>query len=1162
MSFFKEKNNEYFMQDSKICSFPISYAQQRQREGLQGEVLEKQLSYWKTQLANLTVLELPTDNPRSKQLSYLGAQHFFHLSAELIQGLKTLSQHQNVTLFMTLLAALQVLLYRYSGQEDIVVGTAIDGRNRQEFENLIGLFTNTLAIRTDLSGTPSFAELLNRVREVCLGAYAHQDIPFEKLVSQLQVQRDRSRHPLFQVMLVLQSSSVLQDMKLPGLTINELTVANETAMFDLSISLLEHADGLTGAIEYSTDLFNAETITRLAGHFQTLLVAIVEHPETAIADLPILTAPELHQLLVEWNATHTDYSKHKCIHQLFEEQVIRTPDAIAIAFEDQQLSYRDLNQLANQLAHFLQAHDVQTETLVAIGVDRSLTMIIGLLGILKAGGAYVPLDPSYPAARLAYLLKDCQAKILLTQSHLVWPETSAQIINIDNLIEQLTEYPSVNPETDLVPDNLAYVIYTSGSTGNPKGVMVSHANVSRLFATTEINYGFNRQDVWTLFHSYAFDFSVWELWGALLYGGKLVVVSYIKSRSPEEFYRLLIKEGVTVLNQTPSAFRQLIQIDQTIEDKNSLKLRYVIFGGEALDFSSLSPWFKKRGDQMPQLINMYGITETTVHVTYYALTKADELNQKSVIGKALPDLQTYILDKNLQPQPIGIPGELHVAGAGVTRGYLNRPELTAEKFIKNPFNDDSQARLYKTGDLARYLPDGTIDYLGRIDHQVKIRGFRIELGEIETELGEHPLLREVVVAVYEPDPGDKRLVAYLVPQGASTPSPSELRDFIKPKLPDYMVPSAFLYLDALPITPNGKLDRKALPKPDQIQSELDTDFVAPHTPVEKLLAEIWCNVLRINRVGIHDNFFELGGHSLLAVQMIVEINKLFSTDLPLGAFYQSPTIAELGTIISSGNQHTSWYSLIPVQTQGSRPPLFVIHTAIGDLPMHLGKDQPLYFLRYGMAAKTSNYPLHLPLLEDLAAHYTMELQQKQPCGPYYLMGFSFGGVVAYEMARQLALHGHRVNYVGLLDTDLTKEIQPQSYYHLIIKFLRLSPNQFLSLVKNKINSLRTPKDNGTDFWPHKDSIGANVACRSSYRAKVYNGRVTLFQASERGSMFVNPIPPEKAWRELLGDRLEVQQISGGHTDMCDNEPHVKIMAAKIRACMDKALTASDSSSHS
>jgi amino acid adenylation domain-containing protein len=864
------------------------------------ESMERTLDYWKKRLTGAPTLELPTDRPRLAVPSFRGDIQPFSLPPELVAGLKDLSRRENVTLFMTLAAAFQVLLQRYSRQDDIVIGTPATSSSRLGNRSLQDFSVNTLALRTDLSGNPSFRELLAQIREVTLEAYAHQDLPFDKLVEALNLPQDRSRNPLFQVMLIVRS--VPNDkLQLNEIAPELLKTHTEKAQFDFTFDLSETPQGLEGSLGYAADLFEAATITRLIGHFQTLLEGIVARPEARLSELPLLTERERRQLLVEWNNTQADYPKDKCIHQLFEEQVAKTPDAIALVFEDERLSYQVLNSKANQLAHYLQVQGVQAQTLVAIGVDRSLIMIISLLSILKAGGTYVPIDPNYPAARLAYLLDDCQAKILITQSHIVWPETSVQIMNVDNLTEQLAEYSSINPksESSLAADNLAYVIYTSGSTGNPKGVMVSHANVSRLFATTQPKFNFNDQDVWTLFHSYAFDFSVWEMWGALLYGGKLVIVSYMTSRSPEEFYQLLVKENVTVLSQTPSAFRQLLQVDQTIEDKNALKLRYIIFGGEALDISSLSPWFKKHGDQAPQLINMYGITETTVHVTYYALTMTDALNQKSIIGTALPDLQTYILDKHLHPQAIGIPGELYVAGAGLARGYLNRSELTAEKFIHNPFCDKPNARLYKTGDLARWLPDGNIEYLGRIDQQIQLRGFRIELGEIESVLGQHPQLREVVLSIYEPVLGDKRLVAYVVAHGAVAPTLSELRDFTKSHLPEFMTPSAFVFLDELPLTPNGKLDRNALPMPDMNRQELDVDFIAPRSQVEKQLAEIWCDVLKINRVGIHDNFFELGGQSLLAMQVMTRVSEQLSMEIPLAGLFERPTIAGLAQLIEN-----------------------------------------------------------------------------------------------------------------------------------------------------------------------------------------------------------------------------------------------------------------------
>ncbi|WP_143841909.1 amino acid adenylation domain-containing protein, partial [Nostoc sp. 106C] len=536
------------------------------------------------------------------------------------------------------------------------------------------------------------------------------------------------------------------------------------------------------------------------------------------------------------------------------------------------------------------------EVLVGICVERSLEMIVGVLGILKAGGAYVPLDPNYPQDRLAFILEDAQVSVLLTQEQLLnnLPQNHTQVLCLDSDREILSQYSSENPISSVTSENLAYIIYTSGSTGKPKGVLINHSNVVRLFNATEHWYHFNQEDVWTLFHSFAFDFSVWEIWGALIYGGRLVVVPYLVSRSPEAFYELLCKEKVTVLNQTPSAFQQLIRTEQTIANPGELALRWVIFGGEALEIQSLKPWFTRHGYESPRLVNMYGITETTVHVTYRPITEDDlRPGAGSVIGCPIPDLQLYVLDQHRQLVPVGVPGEMYVGGAGLARGYLNRPDLTAKAFIAHPLSNDPKARLYKTGDLARYLANGDLEYLGRIDHQVKIRGFRIELGEIETLLSQHPVVQQVVVIVREDVPGDKRLVAYIVPNFGSIITISELRSFLKEKLPEYMVPSAFVMLDALPLTSNGKIDRRALPAPDTSSLSLTTNFVAPRTSTEKVVAEIWEKVLGIEPIGINDNFFELGGHSLLATQVVSRVRQAFSIAISLPSLFAHPTIAEL-----------------------------------------------------------------------------------------------------------------------------------------------------------------------------------------------------------------------------------------------------------------------------
>ncbi len=904
-------------QISPLSPLPIQYADFAiwQREWLQGDVLQSQLGYWQQQLASApALLVLPTDRPRPSVQTFAGAYQQFALSFELTDRLTKLSQEQGVTLFMTLLAAFDTLLYRYTGQSDILVGSPIANRDRSEIEGLIGFFVNTLVLRTDVSGNPSFEELLTRVRFMAIDAYAHQNLPFEMLVEALQPERDLSYTPLFQVMFALQNAPISQ-VELTGLSVSYLPIEGTTAKFDLTLSMENTASGLVGVWEYNTDLFDRSTIERMTGHFFTMLTGIIANPKERISQLPLLTQVGQRQLLIEWNDTLKDYPKDKCIHQLLESQVERTPDAVAVVYENQQLTYYELNCRANQLAHYLRSLGVGADVLVGLCVERSLEMIVGLLGILKAGGAYVPLDPEYPTERLSFMLEDAQVSVLLTQQQLVKKlPHQARVLCLDTDWEKIALECESNLENTATPDNLAYVIYTSGSTGKPKGVLVNHSNVVRLFAATNW-YNFNSQDVWTLFHSYAFDFSVWEIWGALLYGGRLVVVPYLLTRAPESFYQLLCQEKVTILNQTPSAFRQLIQAEQSIATVGFVNLRLVIFGGEALEAKSLQPWFERHGDTSPQLVNMYGITETTVHVTYRPLSKADLNNTASVIGRPIPDLQVYVLDEHKQPVPIGVGGEMYVGGAGVARGYLNRPELTAERFISNPFD---KSKLYKTGDLARYLPNGELEYLGRIDQQVKVRGFRIELGEIEALLASHPAVWESVVVVREDEPGDKRLVAYVVLNTEQFPKAAELRQFLKAKLPEYMVPSAFVVLESLPLTSNGKVDRRALRAPDLYSDacgglRLRTDkYVAPRNTIEELLAQIWAQVLKVEQVGVDDNFFTLGGHSLLATQLVSRIRNIFKVELPLRELFGTATLADLAHLIEQLQQQNLQLSAPPI----------------------------------------------------------------------------------------------------------------------------------------------------------------------------------------------------------------------------------------------------------
>lgn len=858
-------------QPSLLPELPIQYADFAiwQRQWLQGKVLQTQLSYWQQQLAELPILQLPTDRPRPPIQTFRGATQSLVLSQSLTTAIKALTKQSKVTLFITLLAAFKSFLHRYTGQEDIVVGSGIANRTRSEINGLVGFFVNTIVLRTKLSGNPSFYELLGRVRKVALEAYTHQDLPFEKLVKELRPERDLDHTPLFQVMFVLQNAPI-PSLNLPGLILRPLEINNGTAKFDLTLNMMDTEQGLLAALEYNTDLFDAATVTRMLDNFSTLLESIVANPNKQLSDLQILTEAEQRQLLVHCNSSKIGYSQNCCIYNLFERQVEQTPDAIAVVFEKEQLTYQELNQRANQLAHYLRLFGVGPEVLVGICVERSLEMVIAFLGILKAGGAYVPLDPAYPKERLAFILADAQVSVLLTQQRLALlvPAQGAKVICLDTNWNLIAQESDENPLNNVTAENLAYVIYTSGSTGKPKGVLIRHSNVVRLFEATQSLFNFNKQDVWTLFHSYAFDFSTWELCGALLYGGRLVIVPYLVTRSPETFYDFLCSEQVTILNQTPSAFRQLIRAEEAAYTCDALTLRLIIFGGEALEIQSLKPWFDCHGDEYPQLVNMYGITETTVHVTYRPLTIVDlTIPLGSMIGSPIRDLQVYILDQHQQLVPIGVSGEMYVGGAGLASGYLNAPNLTAERFIPHPYSDKPGVRLYKTGDLARYLPNGQLQYLSRIDHQVKIRGFRIELGEIEAVLGQHSGVRETVVLAREDVPGDKQLVAYIVSNDEQASSISDLRKWLKEKLPEYMIPAAFVLLKALPLTPNGKVDRQALPIPGTARPELESNFVAPRTLAEKMLTDIWATVLHLEKIGIYDNFFALGGDSIRSIQV-------------------------------------------------------------------------------------------------------------------------------------------------------------------------------------------------------------------------------------------------------------------------------------------------------
>jgi amino acid adenylation domain-containing protein len=866
-----------------------------QRQWLQGELLEAQLAYWKQQLADVSTLQLPTDRPRPTAQTFRGARHSVVFSPPLMQALKALSQQQEVTLFMTLLATFQALLYRYTGQDDIVVGFPIAGRNRREIEGLIGFFVNTLVLRTNLSGNPSFRALLSRVRKGTLEAYSHQDFPYEKLVEELQPQRDLSRNPLCQVMFVLQNTPQ-QAPQLMGLTLSALEIDPETAKFDLTLNLAETPEGLRGWFEYSTDLFDAATIARMAGHFQILLEGIVADPEQRLSTLPLLTADERHQLLVEWNTTAVDYPQDKCLHELFEAQVEQTPDAVAVLCNGAQLTYRELNQRANQLARYLRTLGIGPEARVGICLERSLEMSWGLLGILKAGWAYVPLDPGNPRARLAFMLEDAHVQVLLTQKRLIerLPAHRAAVVCLDAEWEAIGQASEQNLLREGTSANLAYVMYTSGSTGKPKGILISHRSLVHYLHWCIEAYAVRQGQGAPVHSSLAFDLTITSLFTPLMVGQKIVLVPDIAS--VEGLSAILRTHANFSLVKITPAHLKLLHQQLSAEDASG-RCRSLVLGGEALTTEDVACWQAYTGDTL--LFNEYGPTETTVGCCVYRVPSLQRAFGSIPIGRPIANTQVYVLDSYQQPVPIGVPGELYVGGVGLARGYLNHPKLTAEHFLPHPFSDEPGARLYRTEDLARYRPDGNIEFLGRLDHQVKIRGFRVELGEVEAVLAHHPAIHQAVVLARQDIPDDSRLVAYLVTAQDHAPTISELCGYLKKMLPDYMLPSTYIFLDTLPLTPNGKVDRHALPASDQERPKLASAFVAPRTSVEKTLARIWAEVLRIEHVGVHDNFFALGGHSLLAGQVVYRVLGALQVHLPLRSLFEAPTVSELAEYIEA-----------------------------------------------------------------------------------------------------------------------------------------------------------------------------------------------------------------------------------------------------------------------
>jgi amino acid adenylation domain-containing protein len=1154
--------------EMKLPELPIQYSDYAnwQRELIQSRAYNEHLDYWRKKLEGCAPnLELPTDSARNAAGAHRGASTQHIVSAETLEAIKALSRRENATLFMTLLATFNALLHRYTRQDDILVGSPIAGRTRTETEELIGFFVNTLVLRAQIRDDMPFTELLQQVRETTLGAYAHQDLPFEKLVESVHPERSASGSPLVQVMFAFESGYVDEQL-LPGLRVEVMDVETGTSKFDLTVVAMEEHGALKLFAEYDCDLYSSAMIQRLLGHFDNLLKSIAAQPEMHIAKHDFLGEAERKRLLVEWNNTRKEYPRNAAVSRLVEHWAATRPKSPAVTYGKTTLSYADLNARANQLAHRLQKLGLKAGEVVGVMMERSNEMAVAMIGIIKAGGGYLPLDPSYPQERLAFMINDSGSRFLITQ-----PETtnvvtkhSAQVIPLDETFSAISRESKDDLEHTPNALDLANLIYTSGSTGTPKGVKIPHRGIIRLVRDTDY-MEVAPTDVVTQTSSISFDAATWEIWTALVNGAHLVGISKDELINPAAFRDKLKDKKVTIVFVTTALFNQLASEAAGVFEG----LKYVFFGGEAADPKAVASVLNNRPPR--RLMHAYGPTETTVYATVHSVKDVPPGASTIPIGRPIANSTAYIVDNAGNLAPIGVPGELWLGGDGMALGYLNRPELTAERFVTDKFGGDPEAKLYRSGDLARFREDGAIEFLGRVDTQVKVRGFRIELGEIEAALLRHPAVRKAAALAREDVPGEKRLVGYV--ETAQKVDTSVLKNFLKQFLPEFMVPAAFVTLEQMPLLPNGKVDRKALPAPEW--KSHDRLFEAPADPLEQQIAKIWERVLGVQPIGATDNFFDLGGHSLLAVKLFAQFEKVFERKLPLATLFKAPTIRQLADFIRGEAKPQAWSTIVDIQPKGTKRPIFWIHSLGGDggggffyyrrLATLLGEDQPSFGIR------SPQEPFDK--IEAMAAYYIRALKEMQPQGPYQLGGFCFGGVVAYEMARQLEAAGEKVSLLAILESsppnlDKLRDHLPRSarfrienVYENLRDFVSHPTREQLAMVKRKARKVR-------EKFAHRNGDGANQPppalnelidmskypkdyvkyaethwkALESYIPGPYNGTVHLFRARKQPLRITDP---SLGWNVVAPGRVHITVIPGTHESMV-TDPNVQILADKIQ----------------